>query len=144
MKQRPLIIGPEQNARIKEIVDYAKARVVPCNKLLALEKNRDPSKAIGLDPNLRMEFPFGYRVVYNQEEQPVHGICHHISISVDETPSPTPPDKVLPSEAAVDMLMEAFGMKTTVRQALFIYIEPVDFGGLGAINIIEPLERRSQ
>jgi hypothetical protein len=142
MKTRPLIIGPEEDAKISKIVDYAKQHVVACNRLVQLSAEADPDKAIGGDPNLRMELPIGYRVVYNQEEQPMHGVCHHISISVNEEPTPTPPDKVLPNEIAVNMIMQAFGIKTTVRDALFIYIEPLDYGGGGAINIIEPLERK--
>lgn len=143
MKVRPLIIGPQEDARISAILEYAKTRVLPCNKLVRMSAEKNQEHAIGNDPNLRMEFQFGYRVVYNQEEQPMHGICHHISISVDETPSPEPPDKVLPSEEAVTMIMQAFGIKRTVRDALFIYIEPLDYGGGGAINVIEPLERKA-
>lgn len=143
MKIRPLIISPVEDARIAQIKAYAKDHVLPCNRLVKLSQERDPDKAIGLDTNLRMQFPMGYRVVYNQEEQPVHGICHHISVSVDENPTPVPPAKVLPSEEAVNMIMNAFGIKTTVRNAMFIYIEQLDDGGGGAINIIEPLERKT-
>lgn len=142
MKIRPLIIGPAEDAKIAEILAYAKTRVVPCNRLMRLSEEQNQDNAIGNDLNLIIEFPIGYRVVYSQEEQPMHGICHHISISVDETPSPEPPNQVLPSEEAVNLIMQSFGIKRTVRNALFIYIEPLDYGGLGAINVIEPLERK--
>jgi hypothetical protein len=131
---RPLIIGPEEDVAIKRCVEYAKANILPCNKLLRLSAEKNPEQAVGLNPMTRVEIPFGYRVVYSQEEQPVHGICHHISVSVDT-------EDRLPNENAVNMIMNSFGMKTTVREAMFVYTESLD-GNHSAINIIQPLERR--
>jgi hypothetical protein len=137
------VIAPEHDARIKVMLEYARANVLPADKLARMAKEQNPDQAVGKNEMTRIEFPIGYRVVYNQEEQPVHGVCHHISISVDETPTPKPPDKVLPNEIAVNMIMQAFGIKTTVRDALFIYVEDLDYGGGGAINVIEPVERKN-
>ncbi len=95
---RPLIIGEEQRAAIARCIEHAKKNVVPCNKLLRLAKEKNIDEAIGLDPITRVELPVGYRVVYSQEEQPVQGICHHISVSVDTRGH-------LPGEEAVNMIL---------------------------------------
>lgn len=130
-------------AEVERIKAYAREHVLPANRLDKLSQLKDPNMAIGLDPNTRIMFPFGYRVVYSLEEQPVQGICHHLSISVEEEVTPTPPHKVLPSEPAVNMILETFGINKPVEKCLFIWIEDIEDGGGGAINIIDKAEEEA-
>lgn len=137
MKVRPLVIDDNIHAQVAEVIAYAKENIMESRRLMAA--TADPKLAVGLNPLTRVEIPFGYRVVYSLERQPIQGLCHHISISVEEEITPKPPEKILPSEAAVEMILSLFGM-SPLNKSLFIWIEPIQDGGGGAINIIEKVK----
>lgn len=139
MKIRPLVINDAVRSQAATILAHAKTNVMGSQKVMAAM--RDKQLAAGNNPSARMIIPFGYRVVYSLEEQPVQGLCHHISISVEEVITPKPPAaKILPSEEAVNAILDLFGIKKPVQKCLFIWIEDIDDGGGGAINIIDKVE----
>lgn len=139
MRVRPLVVDDSVRAQVAEVIAYAKEHVMDSQRLMNLSAIKDPRLAVGNNPLTRVQFQFGYRVIYNRERQPVHGLCHHISISVDEEVTPKPPEKILPSEAAVEMILSVFGM-SPLNKSLYIWIEPIQDGGGGAINIIEKVK----
>jgi len=71
-----LIIGTEEENRLREIELYAKENVVPFSDLAS-------GKPIGDNPNHSLIIPIDFRVVFSYEQQPEPvGLCRHVSISV--------------------------------------------------------------
>jgi hypothetical protein len=88
--------------------------------------------ALGENPRHRLEIPFGYCVVYTEEQQNIGGHLHwvrHISISVDT-------EGKMPNMYGVLMIMKYFGYKADeiTDPSLFIYIEHGK-----AINILQKI-----
>lgn len=80
---------------------------------------------------LSIELPNGFLVTYSHERHPdPYGAVRHISISVDA------PNRA-PHPAAVDMILEAFGMQP-IDQSLSIWVEDVSKTEK-AINVVQRL-----
>jgi len=69
---------------------------------------------VGDNPEHVVHLHDGYRVVFSYEEQPV-GLCAHMSISIESGHAPHP--------AAVETIMEEFGMGKNLRDCLQVWIE---------------------
>lgn len=116
---------------IQQVKEYAENHVLSRNDLRDnLELMSDP---VGDNPNHRCVIPNGYQAVYSLEDQPC-GICHHLSISIDE------PNKV-PDLASVEMIMEKFGLDSNIDNCSEIWFENdvrIASGQMGtAINILQ-------
>jgi hypothetical protein len=126
-----LIIGEDERALIAELRAVVEAREpMTAADLLAvaaadIEAFRDAMNMQSVD------IPIGYVATYSIEVQPnapPPGICRHISISVDR------PGK-LPHPAAVDMILEAFGMQPIAKSSK-VWIEDI-CPGQKAINVLQ-------
>lgn len=130
-----LIIGPEELAQIAELKAVAAANPLDVHGMMGaaegdMEAFRDAMQTE------TVFLPIGFAVTYTQEIQPnapPPGICHHISISVDR------PDH-LPSEAAVEMILEAFGMGP-LEASNGVWVEDIS-PGERAVNVIQLVAAR--
>ena len=105
MKMRPLIIDGRVMKEIARVKAHAEVHRQSVHDLMAvLGGRRGP---VGDDPGFRTIIPVGFRVVYSQEQQPTHGLCHHLSVSVM---NPIDPDRTWPHEVAVLEIAKAFGL----------------------------------
>lgn len=131
---RPLVIGPEEKARIEALKERAAARVRDAKADLeaAPEAVRQSNFEVAT-----IALPVGFQVTYTHERQPV-GLCQHLSVSVDKrgkTPHP----------AAVDMILEAFGMKPLNLGAFGRQVRPRHSAvwleefepGMTAVNVVQ-------
>lgn len=141
---RALIIGPEETAAIKDLMQRASARTVSLEETM----KRSNDKAYGLRvvtapdyiPTFGLEIPNGYRVIYTVETQPGPVVCRHISISVEGDAAPNP--------AAVDMLLQEFGFKRwfALKLPMVTWIEKLppekklSTKKKIAVNVVEPID----
>jgi hypothetical protein len=128
---RPLVINEEVRAHVARIKEYAGEHAMNIFELFRMVGEK---KAVGDDLNLRIVIPFGYRVIYSQEQQSV-GLCDHISISVDLEEKPEKP--VLPNAYAVAEICQLFEM-APLDESITIWVEEIQDGGLGAVNVLSP------
>lgn len=120
----PLVIGPEQLERARDIKRHAEKNVMSHQELQNAMKT---GYVIGDDPEFAMDIPIGFKVVYTQEDQkPPLNRCHHLSVSLNA------PGRA-PNEHAVQMIAEMFGIKTNVLKAV-VYMEG------DAVNVIMPID----
>ncbi len=83
--------------------------------------------------NFNVEIPWGFKVTFTMEQQPV-GLVRHISVSVDA------PNRV-PHPAAMQMLLEEFGFENPLGVEQQVY--PEHYGkGLTSVNVLELVSRR--
>jgi hypothetical protein len=97
---RALVIGEAERAAIRDL--KARAARSPV-RLMAQPKAEDADAFREMNRSLTIALPVGYQVTFTHEIQP-SGRYLHLSVSVD-TPG------AWPSTPAVDMILEAFGMK---------------------------------
>jgi hypothetical protein len=106
---RPLIINADIRSAIRSLRERAAARPITLEqgRKLAIQPKDEfhikHDERNGERPASEfLNLPFGYRIAYSVEQQPI-GFCGHLSISVDR------PGRV-PHPAAVEMLAAEFGM----------------------------------
>lgn len=138
MNIRPMILDDAVNARIAEIKAYAREHIVQLRDVVRMMGDKE--MAVGNDPGFRLIIPIGYRTVFSYEWQSI-GLCAHLSMSVDMPERPA--KKVLPNEIAVEFVMDAFGMGKP-SDAICIWVEDIDDGGLGAINVLSKVKEEQQ
>lgn len=129
MTQAALIIGATQRKQIAELRVLAAANVQDPTQVINTAR-RDIKAYRDMMNALTVEIPLGYFVTYTHELQPHHGLCHHISISVDRP-------RKMPSVEAVEMLLEEFGMEP-LKRSRGVWIEEVD-PTTSAINILQTI-----
>jgi hypothetical protein len=127
---RPLVIGAAQKEQIAKLRALAAANVMdPGDMQKAAEKDISAFRKMMVEFSIGL--PVGFLVTYCHERQPDPlGVVAHISVTVDRfnrTPHP----------AAVDMILDAFGMQP-INQSVKVWIEEVA-PGENAINIVQRL-----
>jgi len=135
MKIRPLIIGPEDEQRIRRAIELARQRIVPPDVVTALAMKDKfhvslsdrPEGAARTIVSELVVLPIGYHVAVSFEQQPA-GLCKHLSVSVDEVGK-------LPNIHSVQMIAWAYGMKFT-PETTKMWTEEFS-PGHDAINIVE-------
>jgi len=126
-----LIIGEVQRQQIAALRALAAAN--PQNVAqVQTAANRDLGAFRDMMQTLSLHLPVGYHIAYSHEMQPQAGLCHHISISVDRP-------KKMPSQEAVDMILQEFGMKP-VRESNSMWIEEIN-PVTHAINIVQIIDQ---
>jgi hypothetical protein len=120
---RALIIGAAERLAISKLQLLAAATPFDVKAVLAL----DPAAVRDMMEAYTIVIPRGYHVTYSHEQQPP-GLCHHLSVSVDT-------DYKMPHTAAVEMILQAFGMQP-IAKSLKIWLEEVS-PGLGAVSILQ-------
>ena len=138
MSIRPMIIDKATDERIAQVKAYAQKHVVQLSDVVRMAGNRD--LAVGNNPEFRLIIPIGYRAIFSYEQQPT-GLCAHLSMSVDMDERPD--HRVLPNTVAVQHIMFEFKMGL-LSDAIHIWIEDIDDGGLGAINVLSKAEQQQQ
>jgi hypothetical protein len=130
MKIRPLIIDDAVRAKIMALREYSSNNSISAQRLAELSRHDINAGASRFDfASHTLDLPFGYRVTFTVEQQPI-GFCRHLSVSVS-----TP--RKLPAIAVVEMLMSEFGFINRLGKVP-LWTETFD-PGHQAINIIEPL-----
>lgn len=126
-----MIIGPEERAKIAELLALAAANIHDPERIIAA--TADPAGEAAHRDMMAMhsiDLPIGYVVTYSLERQPP-GLCHHISVSIDR-----PNQK--PSLDAVGMILEAFGMEPIMNSARFWLEEiPPAFRVVNIVQIVK-------
>lgn len=124
---RPFIITETIRAQFEVLKEYAEKHPYSMDDLLDIyNKQKDVA---GFDKNLRLELPFGYRIVYSIEEQP-KGKVRHLSVSVST------PGK-LPNPVVVDEIMNLLGYKYKLAEKKALAKLEEFAPGHEAINILE-------
>lgn len=96
-----LVLGPEERRKIQGLIAWAKENPVSAERL------KGKKRPIGDDPRFALSLPLGYRCVFSFEEQPLVGLCRHLSVSGSKP-------GYLPHPAAMALLMEAFGFSAAL------------------------------
>ena len=127
---RPLLIGPEQVARVAQVKAHAEANVVAFARIYRMAHGLE---APYYSPEILVEIPFGFRVVYGVEEQEL-GVFRHLSVSVDG-------EDRWPNPVSVEALLTLFGMPP-LEKCCYIYTQPL----MGAerrnvVNVLDPFCR---
>lgn len=107
-RNRPLIINEALRRDVAEVLKYAKEHRYNLRDILHLMAH--PEYAPGKNPQFVVEFPFGYRCVYTEEQQEA-GWMRHISVSVMAK-------GVLPGVVPVQQLMLEFGFTRPLEQCV--------------------------
>lgn len=104
MNLRPLIIDDNIREQLASLVEYAERNIISMDYLLD-QKNGEEQPPGDYKEYTRI-LPFGYRIVFTIESQPV-GKIRHLSMSVDE-------DGKLPNMVAVQEIMNLIGFQKTL------------------------------
>jgi len=129
MNVRPLIIDDLVRRCLEGLAEHAEENPLTMDDLL--DTYNKQKKPIGDDDMHVVELPFGYRVVYSIEEQPV-GKVRHLSMSVNE-------DKKLPNMEAVKEIMKILGFRNDIQDC---YVKLEDYApNRQAINVLEKLQK---
>ena len=124
-----LVIGAEQRADIARLRVLAADNVIDASTVAALKEGHPAAFNRHMAAH-STALPFGYVVCFTHELQPKApppGLCAHISISVIH-------DNMLPSPAAVDVILQEFGMPPR-RDCAAAWIEDVA-AGTRAVNLV--------
>jgi hypothetical protein len=134
---RPLIIGPEEDRRCREIREYAFANPYSMDAMegvMILGADAAP----GANPKFRIIIPMGFRCVFTVEQQPEPvGLVTHLSVSLaDGEPG------AMPNPIALTEIQRTFGLTNQQITDGFIHswIEPIDYDPGQAINIMNKVE----
>jgi hypothetical protein len=129
-----LMIGAAEREKIAEIIAYAKAFPLPLSLLrqgsvddTPVLKLEDRKPGTVRPQSAGIIFPGGYRAMFSIEEQPA-GFCSHLSISVEGRAK----KGMMPSEPAVQMIAEEFGMPYPADKMWIEEFEPGEF----AVNLL--------
>ncbi len=127
---RPILIGPTQVERAKEIVAYAEGNRITLKTLLRRIVN--DCAGVGLNKERRMTIPVDVGVAFSIEEHPA-GWCRHMSIGV-----PDPARQRCIAPGVVPDIMHLFGIRGGIEDCQSVYFE--DAADCCAINLIQDYE----
>ncbi len=102
---RPLIIDEELKSKISALVAYAEKNPFSMDNVLDVYNN-EMAPAGDMD-QYTLILPFGYKIVYSIENQPV-GNVRHLSMSIDA-------DGKLPSTVVVKIIMKMIGFENEIE-----------------------------
>src|SRR6266478_3926309 len=101
---RALLIDDNVKAKIARLKEYAEAHRFSFEVMKDLVDLGRAAPAAGEDPNFRIDLERGFKVVYTQEWHPEPtGLCHHLSVSIDQS-------NKLPHPVAVAAIAGLLGM----------------------------------
>lgn len=136
---RMLIIDDRALKEVKLVKEFALAHRMNLHDILRCMRGMDVP---GDDPNRRVFFSLGWKVVYTIEQQ-ADGWYHHISVSV--SPTPVSGLRTCPSKQGVAEILKLFGLGTP-EEADIVFEEPIFIKGEGiptggkAINLLFKLK----
>jgi len=112
-----LIIGSEEERRLKEIEEYARDHVVPFSDLAS-------GKPIGDNPHHSLIIPIDFRVVFSYEQQPEPvGLCRHVSVSVSR-------ERRVPTVEAITMIAKYLNFRNIVLDTVEDWMTKSEAGTL--------------
>jgi hypothetical protein len=127
---RALVIGETEKAKIAELRQTAAANVMDA-AAMRTASGKDIRAYRQMMEELSIELPRGFLVTYSHDRHPdPYGVVRHISVSVDRA-------NRVPHPAAVDMILEAFGMQP-IGESVSVWIEDVGKREK-AINVVQRL-----
>ncbi len=129
MTARPLIIDDNIREQFAELVRFAEKNPYTTDNILDII-NEEMIPA-GETEGYYINMPFGYRVVYCIEQQPV-GDVRHLSIIVNERGA-------LPSTIAVKEIMKLIGFENELEEC-HVALEEVDTNW-NAVNVLEIIKK---
>lgn len=121
-----LVIGPDERARMADVIALAERRPVPLEVL----EHSTPENIVGLYGDFTFDIPMGFTVIYTHEVQR-QGLMRHMSMSVHLNGR-------VPNPVAVQMVMKEMGFVNDLAHCYW-WEEAVGDGDT-AINVIEPLD----
>ena len=123
----PLIIGPDEREKIKNLIQYAERHPYNTEKLIKIAEGiLDPP---GDNDNFVVIIPHGFRCVFTVEYQKP-GLMRHLSISVAKKGR-------YPNEHAVQMIANEFGF-TGELEDWFVYGEK-EVEAINVMQIVAPM-----
>jgi hypothetical protein len=132
MKNRVLIMGPEQEAAAQNVLRAAGEHRISRGALAQASKNPAGYRALftpEIAHKLSMIFPWGYYCHLTIEDQPVCGAdcpellwMKHLSIMVKDGDNP----EALPAIEAVQSILPFFGMNADMKELVRVFIEQVN------------------
>jgi hypothetical protein len=130
---RPLVIGPQEKAKIAEVIAYAEAHRIDLARLRRIVAKEAPFA--GQIPGHRLLIPIGYGVTFTIEEHPPPiGWCRHISVGLHSDP---PALGKGPHQISVQAIMTEFGMQGA-KEDCHMYLEGEGTEVL-SVNVIEKI-----
>jgi hypothetical protein len=138
------MVGATEREKIAKIIAYAKANPVTFEALRdsvmdddteVLElKDRKPVP-LKRAPSQHIMFPGGFHAAFSIEQQPP-GFCSHLSISVEGRAK----KGMMPSEPAVRMIAEEFGVPYPADKAWLEEYEPGEYA-INLVSLYEPTQQ---
>ncbi len=120
-----MLIGPEIHEAAAQVLAYARSHPIDARRILHLLSH--PEDAPGHTPGHVLEIPVGFRVVFTIEQQPDHGWCRHLSMSV-------PVKGRYPQQVAVEMVMSLFLFNLPFHKCMVWTMQEQ----LDSVNVLEP------
>jgi hypothetical protein len=128
----PYIIGPEQEAELERIKNYAEANPTPLEVMRALSAG-EPAPG-GKNQETTISIPAAFTVTYTTEVQPGPVVCRHLSVAIHvHGRSPHP--------VVVEDLMRRLGFQLQLQQLIpagLVWEEAIG-QGKNAVNVVEPM-----
>ena len=119
-----MLLTPELKARAQEIKQFALAHPYSVEEIAASMRGQPIRAMAGDMPELSMDIPAEFRVVYSVEDQ-LAGRVHHISMSI-----PRHPDR-RPHPIAFEMVCrDLFEIKTPLKEAVAVWKEGIAINAL--------------
>lgn len=129
---RPLAITEVVRADVAELIERAKTWPFSFPELKRIAAGIKPPP--GDDSRFVCTIPMGYRCVYTHEQQPMHGWCRHLSISIDRA-------GYGPGVDAVNEISKLFGFKEGINSADKVWREDIGEGeekaDFFAVNLLQ-------
>lgn len=129
MNTRALLIGPEERAKLNALAMLARSR--PVNVITLKERLKNGQEKVRHMTQMTeqsIELPVGYSVTYSVETGHPIGLCHHMSISVDD------PEK-MPNPHAIWMVAQELGFWGQIQDVDGLWREQLTQGM--AINLVQ-------
>jgi hypothetical protein len=128
--QHTLVLGLEDQQRIKELIARAAARPLTRETVMSQIMIRRRAGRVALDPTRCVMVPEGYLVAFWLEDAPECGLARHLAVSCGTG---------LPNHSALLMLLREFGFVGRLsEQWNLAWLEPVSGRGR-AVHLIEPV-----
>lgn len=122
---RALVIGPEEQEKIKTLIKYAEDNIYTLDRLKKIQTGEELPP--GDNENHRIKLPFGFCCVFTQEEHS-RELYRHLSVSVSKK-------NRYPSPEAMQMIAEEFGFIGNIKTDAQLFLEEE----VQAVNVIQKI-----
>jgi hypothetical protein len=127
---RPLVINADVRARIARVKAYAEAHPIPLWRIRRIVERKEIMPA-SFDPGFSTGIPFGFGVTFTIEEH-IREWMYHLSVCLPDAGGR------MPNPAAIEAIMQLFGIETPLRDAHLYVTEKNRPDGVGSANVLAP------